>query len=152
MVRRESVLKVGGYDAAISSCDDFDLWLRLAARGCSFGIVGSVVYRWRSHPNQVTGDLELRHSQHIKVLEKLLASGTYPWEVRDAAHRGFARTYKMRGDYAFAEGNTKKARSYYRQAMRYWPRPAQRLSWAFTFLGSVGRRGARLLNRGSDIF
>ncbi len=152
MMRRESVLKAGAYEPCRWPSDDYDLWLRLAARGCNFGLVGSILYRYRQHGNQITRDVESHHHAHMQVLEDVFAGDGYPPKVRDAARRAFGGKAKVLGDHAFAAGDTKKARAYYRQAMRYWPRPIQRLSWALTLLGSIGLRGARLLNRGSDIF
>lgn len=152
MMRRRAFLEAGGYDAQLKGVDDYELWLRLAAGGCKFGVVGSVVYRSRSHPKRMSQDFESQSRRHMQVLDNFLAGDTYPPQLRESAHRASAGMAKVLGDYAFARGDTKKARAYYRQAMRYWPRPAQRLSWALSFLGSIGRRGARLLNRGSDIF
>lgn len=152
MMRRKPFLQAGGYDPESKRVHDYELWLRLAARGCNFGIVGSVLYRYREHPKQMTHDFESHYRAHMQVLENVFAGDGYRPQLRDAARRAFAGMAKVLGDYAFAEGETRKARAYYRQAIRHWPRPAQRLSWALTFLGSIGRRGVRLLNPRSEIF
>ena len=152
MMRRKAILEAGGYDPQCMSCSDWDLWLRLALNGCKFGFLGNIVYRWRRHDSQLTQDLTRHTEGRIGVLKKILACETCPVEARRTAERRIAGELKIRGDYMIVQGNCRKAREYYRQAMGYWPRPTQHLSWLLTWLGPVGRQGVRLLNWGSDMF
>lgn len=53
MVRREDLAGVGGY-REMGWPEDYDLWLRLAAAGKTFGKVPKTLYLWREHENRLT--------------------------------------------------------------------------------------------------
>ena len=53
MVRREDLSALGGY-REMGWPEDYDLWLRLAAAGKTFGKVSRVLYLWREHENRLT--------------------------------------------------------------------------------------------------
>jgi glycosyltransferase involved in cell wall biosynthesis len=57
VVRRDALLAVGGFDESERYSEDFDLWLRLARR---FRFVASreITANWRSHPDQLSSNLE----------------------------------------------------------------------------------------------
>ncbi|MFM9957461.1 MAG: glycosyltransferase [Phycisphaerales bacterium] len=57
MVRRDAVLAVGGYDETCERAQDYDLWLRLAARGPVIANLPEVHYRYRCEPaSKVRGE------------------------------------------------------------------------------------------------
>jgi glycosyltransferase involved in cell wall biosynthesis len=49
MMRRESVLAVGGYRLAFTVSQDFDLWLRLTEH-CGLDNLSDILYEWRLNP------------------------------------------------------------------------------------------------------
>jgi glycosyltransferase involved in cell wall biosynthesis len=53
MVRRSSLEAVGGY-RDMGWAEDYDLWLRLLARGARFAKVDRVLHLWRDHPGRLT--------------------------------------------------------------------------------------------------
>ncbi len=53
MLRREAVQSVGGYDVEASNAEDYELWLRLAARG-SLDNLPSPLLRYRVHAQQMS--------------------------------------------------------------------------------------------------
>ncbi|RMH15316.1 MAG: glycosyltransferase [Acidobacteria bacterium] len=53
MVRRQRLLEVGGYRDR-GWPEDYDLWLRLAARGARFAKVPQVLHFWREHAGRLT--------------------------------------------------------------------------------------------------
>ena len=70
VARREELHAAGGYDATRHLSEDYDLWLRLAARG-QFVCTNAITCRYRVHAQQAT--------------VKLGALITASWEVRIAA-------------------------------------------------------------------
>jgi peptidoglycan/xylan/chitin deacetylase (PgdA/CDA1 family) len=58
VVRRSLVQEVGGWDASLRTCEDWDLWQRVARSGTRFGIVPEVIahYRMRSTSASVDGE------------------------------------------------------------------------------------------------
>jgi glycosyltransferase involved in cell wall biosynthesis len=59
MMRREMVLKSGGYRQALLDADDYDLWLRMCERSKIVNL-GSVILQYRIHGNQVS----VRNTRH----------------------------------------------------------------------------------------
>ena len=60
MMRREPVLRTGGYRAAFRHAEDYDLWLRLAERH-EIAALDEVLLRYRRHAGQVSvRDVEQR--------------------------------------------------------------------------------------------
>ncbi len=53
MARRDTLAAVGGYRDR-GWPEDYDLWLRLAERGCRFGKVPRTLLEWRDHPDRLT--------------------------------------------------------------------------------------------------
>lgn len=53
MARREDLVSIGGY-RDMGWPEDYDLWLRLAALGKTFGKVSRVLYLWRQHEGRLT--------------------------------------------------------------------------------------------------
>lgn len=65
----------GGYDQALRSCEDFDLWLRLLARGVTVRRIRLPLYIYHQNP----GGLSRRYLDiarwELAVVEKFLATG-----------------------------------------------------------------------------
>lgn len=51
IMRKSSVLAVGGYSSHAPCAEDFDLWERMMHAGCKFANLGEVLLRYRLHPN-----------------------------------------------------------------------------------------------------
>lgn len=47
MIRREAFLSVNGFREEMNRCEDIDLWLRLAASGCSVGYLSESLLQYR---------------------------------------------------------------------------------------------------------
>jgi glycosyltransferase involved in cell wall biosynthesis len=53
-IRREAFDAVGGYDERARFAEDWDLWLRMLARGSRAGLVDVPLYEYRRRPNSLT--------------------------------------------------------------------------------------------------
>jgi peptidoglycan/xylan/chitin deacetylase (PgdA/CDA1 family) len=56
VVRKALVKDVGGWDAALSTCEDWDLWQRVARTGTRFGVVSDVIAHYRMRPASASID------------------------------------------------------------------------------------------------
>jgi glycosyltransferase involved in cell wall biosynthesis len=57
VVRAAALARAGGFDTTLRLAEDWDLWLRLLARGESFVSVPSARIRYRRHPGGLTADV-----------------------------------------------------------------------------------------------
>ena len=62
LVPRQLVLEVGGFDPGLRTCEDWDLWIRLARSGARFGAVPECLAFYRTSP----GSLSTEYSQLIR--------------------------------------------------------------------------------------
>jgi GT2 family glycosyltransferase len=66
-VRRSLLVEVGGFAEDLPQAEDWDLWLRLAARGARFVSVPSARVRYRRHPGGLTRDVAALARAQLEV-------------------------------------------------------------------------------------
>jgi glycosyltransferase involved in cell wall biosynthesis len=58
VLRRRALEEAGGFASPVRVAEDWDLWLRLAARGGGFVCLAQTLVRYRRHPDGLTADVE----------------------------------------------------------------------------------------------
>jgi glycosyltransferase involved in cell wall biosynthesis len=104
MIRRAWLDRVGEFDVALRSYEDWDMWLRLALAGCEMGWVETPVSLYRFHTGQMTRNPEQMTAASFAVLDKVFRQPQLPPEwanLRDAAYgnahlRAAAQSYLNR--------------------------------------------------------
>lgn len=85
VVRRSLVEAVGGFDTSLRTCEDWDLWQRIARMGARFGAIREALAVYRVRPNSASLDA----AQFLADGLRVLAQGRAP-DVRvpnpDPAH------------------------------------------------------------------
>jgi glycosyltransferase involved in cell wall biosynthesis len=116
-VRREAVLDVGGFDAEMWPCDDYDLWIRLARAGKSFRYTPELVARYRIHADRVSAQHERMARAKLAVVEKN-AYGL-PARFTAGAHYRLGRVHLENGTPQEALAEFAKASRAARWSLRY---------------------------------
>jgi glycosyltransferase involved in cell wall biosynthesis len=70
IIRRKTLLRVGLYDPAVDSWDDFDLWLRILKSGGRITYTRTVLVRYRRHASNVSLKSMYFLEQAMRVLDK----------------------------------------------------------------------------------
>jgi glycosyltransferase involved in cell wall biosynthesis len=70
IIRRKTLLRVGLYDPAVDSWDDFDLWLRILKAGGRVAYTRTVLVRYRRHTANVSLKSMYFLEQALRVLDK----------------------------------------------------------------------------------
>jgi hypothetical protein len=105
VVKKETVLAVGGFDETLWNSDDRDLWFRLARQGSKFGFVDRVLHSYRSRSGGVTRRGTHRFPSVLRVLEKQRPHIATPAERRllekriQSVRLGYAWGLRQEGDY-----------------------------------------------------
>jgi glycosyltransferase involved in cell wall biosynthesis len=73
LVRRTTLEEVGGFDATMRSSEDWDLWVRLAARG-EVGYIDEPLARYRLHGAQASRNVDALRDGQLRVLQKVAAT------------------------------------------------------------------------------
>ncbi len=118
LVRRRAVLDAGGFDEEMLYCEDWDLWMRLLARGERASFLRKQLAAYRQHPDRASIDevkLQPYRLQLLLRLEKILDS-------RRRRDTGISRLITLRlliyGWYLCLEKEFGKGRELFGQARR----------------------------------
>ncbi|MDX2098610.1 MAG: glycosyltransferase [Leptolyngbyaceae cyanobacterium bins.59] len=75
LIRTQAFDEVGLFDETLSCGQDWDMWLRLAAR-YPFVVIPSVHTLYRKTPNSISSKLEQREAGYLKVIHKALTTAS----------------------------------------------------------------------------
>jgi glycosyltransferase involved in cell wall biosynthesis len=107
MVRKSCLADVGYFNEAYRWCEDVDLWLRIA-RKYPIAYVSRCLVNIGRQDDNLTGDLNRRLDEHLKVALEVLRANYDPSRIASGVHRArvstkylqFSRLYFMRGENA----------------------------------------------------
>lgn len=113
MLRRETVMKVGGFDEALRSSEDFDLWLRIVKAGGRISYHREVLARYRKRRGSLSSDPVWMCKHILMVFEKAERTLSLSQKERETLAQATARFRAMQrfheGKRAFFEGDAKAA-------------------------------------------
>jgi hypothetical protein len=117
---RRSALRADRFAEDLRLGEDWDLWLRLAAR-TQFGYLGEPLTDYRIHDSNTTRNLERVLNARLVAMDRALARGL------DAAHRRAAIAHRQwvfagLGHLAYDRGDLHQARTLFLQAGRHLDR------------------------------
>ena len=125
-VRRSVLVGIGGFDVTLAPAADYDLWLRIVARGYRAVRPPGIHVIYRRRPGSLSTDLDAMFAEMVRIYRKLAGDDVLPRHVRRlAAHRASAVSAELewrrsiRGKVAATRGRLGKlkARVLWR---RYW--------------------------------
>lgn len=97
LIRREDLEAAGGFDAMLSSCIDWDLWIRIARR-CEFDYVPDLLCIHYIHGDQISTSLEKKIAARELIMHKYGEDlSRYPASFADSLRR-LAILYCLAGD------------------------------------------------------
>lgn len=71
LVKKQAILAVGGYDESLTSCIDWDMWLRLALQGYRFYCLDEFLGIVRMHTRNVQRDWIKIVKGRVEIMEKM---------------------------------------------------------------------------------
>lgn len=71
LIKRQNILDIGGFDEAISSCEDYDLTIRLLAAGARMTHTREVLCDYFIHPESMSSDLYKHVFNLAKTIDKI---------------------------------------------------------------------------------
>jgi len=169
VVRRQAIVDAGMFDRTFLGTDDFDMWLRLASRGCQMDFTPGPIAKRRLHGANLGGDTPRMLRSALKVFDKLRRTANLPQSLLAGIDRTEKRLLKRihieEGRSFLKQGRYAEATEAFRSAYALKATPKLRL--LLIMLGIcptlarqfarlwvallVGRASARLQRRGSAI-
>lgn len=110
LCRKEAILAVGGFDAALPVCEDYDLWLRLSVRE-RFGLIEEPLAQRRLHGDRLSKALMRRNlAVKAEVLQRFFESGVANGQLdHGVAQARLARVLFVAGRAAFKDRRYQQA-------------------------------------------
>lgn len=140
VVKRECFDTAGFFDERLPSCQDWDMWIRIA-KHYRFRRIREPLVRYYWHGSQISTTSQAVIRGHLAVLEK------YQDEIRRLGPRALTTHYLRLGNHYLNAGLVQEARRYYRRAVVTWPHPRTIAYFAASMFGNVPFRIARTLTR-----
>ena len=125
LVRRQTAIDAGGFDEALRTGEDFDLWLRIVSRGGRIHYHREALARYRRRAGSLISDSVRSANNYLRILEKAGARYTNTASQRDAVRRQEARVWTRlavdQAKQAFLRGDFQAAREGFSEAQRTLP-------------------------------
>ncbi len=117
--KTQQIREVGGFNEALTSCMDYDLWLRLGTRQRLVLVPKVLAYYWHHTGEQITKDKAKVGLNHWKVQKAFIE--THPDAVRDISRteiRALTHGELLRRAYAcYWQGDMNAARKMFKRVM-----------------------------------
>jgi len=117
MLRREIFDKVGAFDEGLPVCEDYDLWLRIAARFPIFFIDEKLIIKRGGHEGQLSHRFWGNDRFRVKALEKIINDA-----FLDVRHKKLAAQELIRKSSILEKGFSKRGKReealYYQDLIR----------------------------------
>lgn len=144
MVRREALDAIGGFNEtpAYTTCEDYDLWLRLAKSGVRVGFVDAVLSHYRLHESNSSASVERHMNAGLTVVDAHFDALEPRFALDPLRHRrrlariiyGAGRSYQKSGAAA-------AARRMFARSLATYPFSAAAIACFFaTLFGGAGER------------
>lgn len=142
VVRRDAVLAAGLFDETLRIAEDFDLFLRLAARGGA-AVVEQPLVRYRTHAGNISSDIVANTESHRALWQRVRAAPErYPAGAQRFVEEDPIRQRRAAGEYAIRVGRFGEARTLLQGSLRERPavRTAALLLAALALDSAPGRK------------
>jgi glycosyltransferase involved in cell wall biosynthesis len=143
-VRRSVLMSVGGFDATLAPAADYDLWLRVVARGHRAVRPAGIHAIYRKRRGSLSTDRELMLTECARIYRKLLLDEALPAAVRDlTAERerdmtaALERRRSIRGKLEIARGRVGELSAKVRWRRYWYPTPPKEVAAGFPDLRRV---------------
>ena len=104
MIQRQVFLDAGGFDEALRSIQDWELWIRIA-RQHPIGYVDAPLMKYRVHAVSASRSTRKTLPNHLKVIDKVFAIGGPAEELSHLKSSAKARSYGICSQIAEEEGD-----------------------------------------------
>jgi hypothetical protein len=146
MLRRGTLEAVGGFDTSLSFAADWEMWLRLARRGCRFARVRAPVAMYRIHGRSMTRSLDCAIEDVTGLLERNFRDPALPEAMRVAEPRARFGALMYLAALCLERGDTRRGGDCLREALRWIPDAVDTLAF-YRDLASAMSRHARVGRR-----
>ncbi|MBF6612058.1 MAG: glycosyltransferase family 2 protein [Chloroflexi bacterium] len=132
--------EIGMEDPAVSGTDDWDLWLRMAARGYNFYCVSEPLAEYRRHGSNMSLNLRLDIRPALKVLDKFYSQEGLPTEALKARDQAYFTRHAAGAAAYFSVGELEASREHIQSASGYAPQSIASGRFLQSFIHAGGKQ------------
>ncbi len=119
VIKRELLDEVGYFDETFPACEDYDLWLRIAA-GHPIGLIDRpLIIKYGGHEDQLSRTIPSLDLYRIKSIEKILNSGILTTEQTAWAQKEFAEKCTIYGNGCLKRGKISEGEKFLSLSHRF---------------------------------
>jgi hypothetical protein len=141
MLRREALEAAGGFDTTLSFAADWEMWLRLARRGCRFAHVRAPVAMYRIHGRSMTRTLDGAIKDVTGLLDRTFRDPALPDAMRLAESRARFGASAFLAGLCLEQGDTGRGGNCLREALHWNPEAGDTLGFYREIAGAISRHG-----------
>jgi len=150
LLRRRELVAAGGFDRDLAFTADWEMWLRLARRGCTFGAVPRPVAVYRIHARSMSGDLARAARDVWQVLDRYFSEPTLPRSTAAARPDAYYQMGLYLAKLHLEQGDQDGAVAQLRTALEHRPDRAASLDLYYYLARAIRRRGQLTGTPGED--
>lgn len=119
LASRECVVDAGSFDEKLTACEDWDLWIRVAAEKREFKVIGEPLVSYRLHDSNTILDLDRMEASATFVLQRALQKwSTETFEFREEA---LGRLYLRHSIKRAGAGQIERAARFFASGIHIYP-------------------------------
>jgi len=141
MLRRGPLEAAGGFDTSFDFAADWEMWLRLARRGCRFARVRAPVAMYRIHGRSMTRSLDGAIKDVAGLLNRNFRGPALPDAMRLAEPRARFGALTFLAGLCLEQGDTRRGGDCLREALRWNPDAIGTLGFYRDMAGAISRHG-----------
>jgi glycosyltransferase involved in cell wall biosynthesis len=119
LVRRETIDKAGFFDEGLFSCEDWDLWLRIARLKIAMYRINELLTLYRRHGGGMTNKIDVLHRSRLQVLGKAFEGLAETPRMVSLKNRALALAFFEAANGFYSSGDFTRFRECYREARRH---------------------------------
>jgi glycosyltransferase involved in cell wall biosynthesis len=116
MIRRSVSASFGAFDESLNSCEDWEYWLRLAARGVRMAFLDEPLVLYRAHEANMSRFTDRMHEGRLAAVQKTFRSSGLPERYRPHERECLARIYYESANAFYSAGETDLFEDCFRKA------------------------------------
>lgn len=119
MIHASVFADVGGFDESMPACEDYDLWLRIAARYRVHYVDEKLLTRYGGHADQLSATVPAQDQYRLRALDKMLSGDVLDDDDWNATLECFAGKVKIYANGAQKRGRINEASDWRRRLRKY---------------------------------
>jgi len=146
LIERKYFKETGLFDENLPSCQDWDMWIRLAKQ-CKFDFIPEILVRYFEHRNRITSNCKSVIEGHEAILRK------FQNDIEKRGHKVKAKHYFRLGNYLCHSREMKLGKQYLFQAFLSYPWNPKHFLYFFVsiFGGKMYLKIAQIKRQGKQI-